>query len=168
MRRRRRKSGFLSLLLEGAVVGLAATQALDWLSIFLYRREDRDIRAQENLARGGLHAYERAIEQAARQAGVELDNDQIRAWGWRFHKAFGVSLGVAYLALRRRFPDVGFGWGLGAGVAFFLLMDELVVPLLGWTPGPRAFSWQVHARGAASHVAYGVTAETMARAFDKN
>jgi hypothetical protein len=164
--RKRRRQGFVSFLLEGAAVGLAATQALDWLSSFLYRREDRGARTEENLARGGLHAYERAIEQAARQAGIALDNDELRAWGWRFHKAFGIGSGLLYLALRRRFPRIGIGWGLAAGAGFFLLMDELLVPLLGWTPGPRAFPWQAHARGAASHLAYGVAAETMVRALE--
>jgi hypothetical protein len=166
MRKKRAPSGMVSLLVEGAAIGLAATQALDWLSIYLYRREDRRIRDAENIVRGGLHAYERAIEQVTRKVGLSLDNDQIRAWGWRFHKSFGIASGVAYLALRRRFPRIGIGWGLAAGAGFFLLMDELVVPLMGWTPGPRAFAWQVHARGAASHLAYGVAAETMARALE--
>ena len=41
------------------------------------------------------------------------------------------------------------------------------MPLLRWTPGPRAFSWKVHARGAASHLAYGVAAEVAARIIDR-
>jgi putative membrane protein len=166
MRKRRARSGILSLLAEGAVVGLAATQALDWLSIFIYKREDPRLRADENLVRGGLHAYERGLDQMTRAAGKPLDNDQLRTWGWRFHKSFGIASGILYLALRRRFPRIGAGWGLAAGGAFFVLMDEVAMPLLGWTPGPRAFSWKVHARGAASHVAYGVAAETVARVLE--
>ena len=79
---------------------------------------------------------------------------------------FGLLGGPAYLALRRRFPALRWGCGLGFGAVFFLAVDELLVPLTGLTPGPRAFSWKVHARGAAAHLAYGVAAEGAARLLD--
>jgi len=41
-----------------------------------------------------------------------------------------------------------------------------MMPLLRLTPGPLAFSWKVHARGAAAHLAYGVGAEATARLLD--
>jgi uncharacterized membrane protein YagU involved in acid resistance len=69
--------------------------------------------------------------------------------------------------MRRRNPRIGAGMGLLFGAAFFLFGDEILVPLMRWTPGPRAFSWKVHARGAAAHVAYGVAAEAMARVLDR-
>lgn len=133
----------------------------------MYERESPRLRAAENRARGGRHAYERGLMNMTRALGVKLDNGQIRKWGWRFHKGFGWSGGLTYLALRRRYPKLGLGWGLAFGTAFFLLVDELMMPLFGWTPGPRAFSWKVHARGAASHLAYGVTAETVARLLER-
>jgi hypothetical protein len=55
------------------------------------------------------------------------------------------------------------GRGLAFGAAFFLIVDELLTLLLKLSPGPRAFSWKVHARGAASHAAYGLAAEAAAR-----
>lgn len=154
-------------LLRGLVVGLCATQALDWLSIALYRAESRQTRRRENAVRGNRHAYERAIEMAARRLGQRLSDEQIGRWGWRFHKLFGFAGGPAYLALRRRFPGLRWGSGLAFGAAFFLVVDEMLVPLARLTPGPRAFSWKVHARGAAAHLAYGVAAETTARLLDR-
>lgn len=154
-------------LLRGLVVGLCATQALDWLSIALYRAESRQARKRENAVRGNRHAYERAIEMTARHLGQRLSDEQIGRWGWRFHKVFGFAGGPAYLALRRRFPGLRWGSGLAFGAAFFLVVDELLVPLARLTPGPRAFSWKVHARGAAAHLAYGVAAETTARLLDR-
>jgi len=47
-----------------------------------------------------------------------------------------------------------------------VVVDELMMPLSRLTPGPRAFSWKVHARGAAAHLAYGVAAETAARLLE--
>ena len=66
-------------------------------------------------------------------------------------------------AAAARLPAARGGRGLVFGTAFFALVDELLVPALRLTPGPRAFSWRVHARGAASHLAYGVAAESAAR-----
>jgi putative membrane protein len=154
-------------LLRGLVVGLCATQALDWVSIALYRAESRQTRQRENAVRGQRHAYERAIEMTAQRLGKRLSDQQIGKWGWRFHKVFGMLGGPAYLALRRAFPGLRRGGGLLFGAAFFLVVDELMVPLARLTPGPRSFGWKVHARGAAAHLAYGVAAEATARLLDR-
>jgi hypothetical protein len=159
-------SWFRSSLLQGLVIGIAATQALDWLSIVLYEGEDRRTRRAEDRARGNLHAYERAVDTVVRASGVKLPVAEVRRWGWRFHKVFGALGGVGYLLARRRNRKIGYGSGLAFGVAFFLVVDELLIPVLRLTPGPRAFSWKVHARGAVSHIAYGVAAERVARALE--
>jgi hypothetical protein len=160
-------SGAARGIFGGLLVGLCATQALDWLSIALYRAESRKTRARENATRGHRHAYERAVEMTARRLGQRLSDEQIGKWGWRFHKVFGIAGGPVYLMLRRRFPGLRWGSGLAFGAAFFLVVDELLVPLARLTPGPRAFSWKVHARGAAAHLAYGVAAESTARLLDR-
>lgn len=161
----RKQKSWGRLLAEGAVVGVVATQALDWLSTFLYNRENRATWLAENIARGGMHAYERGLQKMVRPFGLTPGPGDIKRWGWRLHKAFGILGGVGYLALRRKVPALGWGRGLGMGLAFFLLGDEVMVPLLGLTPGPGSFDWRVHARGAASHIAYGIAAETAARAL---
>jgi hypothetical protein len=148
---------------RGLVVGLCATTALDWVSIALYEREGPQTRAAEDRARGGHHAYEIAVARLADRVGLELTERELRTWGWRFHKAFGLAGGLGYLLLRRALPRLRWGRGLAFGAAFFLLIDELLVPALRLTPGPRAFSWKVHARGATAHLAYGVAAESAAR-----
>ena len=163
--RRHLQSGPAASLLGGAIVGLCATQALDWLSIYLYENEDLRTRIEEDHARNHMHAYEVAVDKLTRAVGVKLDRAEVGRWGWRLHKAFGLLGGVGYMALRRRFPKIGMGLGLAFGTAFFVGVDELLVPALGLTPGPAKFSWKVHARGAASHIAYGVVAETTARSL---
>lgn len=152
---------------KGALIGLAAGGALDLVSIAIYEREGRAARLAENVARRGRPVYEVAVDQFARAAGKRLSRTQRQVWGWRFHQAFGLLGGVGYAALRRRHPRIGAGMGLLFGAAFFLLGDEVMMPLAGWSPGPRAFSWKVHARGAAAHLAYGVAAEATARVLDR-
>jgi len=164
--RRQRVMSTGDLLLTSAVAGVCATQVLDALSTALYRRESAKERANEDAARGYMHAYEVAVARTTRALGIALDRRQIATWGWRAHKAFGLLGGLSSVALPRRYPRLGAGLGLAAGVAFFLGIDELLLPLLRLTPGPRRFSWKVHARGAASHVAYGVAAEAATRAIE--
>ena len=157
-----------SLPVEGAIVGFCATQALDVVSTAIYEREGRRARFVENATRGGLHAYERAIARMGHTLGLGLSRRQAKTWGWRFHKTFGLLGGVGYVALRRRWPRLGRWGGLAFGAAFFAIADELMMPLLGLTPGPRKFSWRVHARGAIAHVLYGVAAETAARVLESS
>jgi len=154
-------------ILRGVLVGVAATQALDALSIAIYDRESFWLRLRENGARGFKHAYERAVDNFARALGRRLTRREMQKWGWRFHKAFGITGGILFEAARRRRPGVGLGAGLAFGAAFFLLVDEILMPLTKLTPGPRAFSWKVHARGAAAHIAYGVAAELTERTLDR-
>lgn len=164
---RMRSASILEPIVQGLVVGLAATQALDALSKALYRRESPWLRFHENRRRGFLHAYERAVGKMAGFVGLRFSRKQKQRWGWAFHKTFGVVGGVAYIALRQRYPRIAAGKGLAFGTGFFAIADELLVPLFGLTPGPLAFPWKVHARGAVSHIAYGVAAELTALAVDK-
>jgi hypothetical protein len=156
-----------SPLVRAAVVGLAATEALDLLSIVIYEKESPFLRFRENRTRHFEHAYERAVDNFAHQLGRSLTRREMQTWGWRFHKAFSMTGGLAYTLLRKRYPRIGVGGGLAFGAAFFFFMDELMMPLLKLTPGPRAFSWKVHARGALAHVAYGVAAEMAWRGLAK-
>ena len=111
--------------LAGLVVGLCATQALDWISIWLYQRERPSRRRAENRARRGRHAYEVATERLARRIGRRLRRRSVARWGWRFHKTFGILGGWMYLRLPRAFPRLAAGRGLVFGTAFFALVDEL-------------------------------------------
>ena len=154
-------------LVKGALLGLAGGSALDTLSTLIYENEGVPARIAEDAVRENRHAYEVAVSQIARAFGKRLSRSQEKELGWRFHQAFGLLGGVGYAALRKRNPRVGVGMGLAFGAAFFLLVDELMVPLFKWTPGPRAFHWKVHARGAVSHLAYGVAAEAAARLIDR-
>jgi hypothetical protein len=167
MRTPNARSLLKSTPVKGAIVGFCATQALDLISTVLYEKESKATRLDEDATRGWLHAYERAALDLGRSAGLSVSRRDAKAWGWRLHKLFGVLGGVGYVAARARKPGIGRWGGLGFGAGFFLVADELLMPLLGLTPGPGKFSWKVHARGAAAHIVYGVAAEMTARALER-
>jgi uncharacterized membrane protein YagU involved in acid resistance len=153
-------------LLKGLVVGYVATEALDRISVLLYERESEELRKAENLTRA-RQAYEKAVERIAKAFSIQLTDRQIQEWGWRFHRAFGFLGGVQYLALRKRMPVLSRAGGVVFGLVFFLVVDEFIIYLLKLSPGPTKFSWKVHARGAVSHLAYGIAAENTVRTWDR-
>jgi uncharacterized membrane protein YagU involved in acid resistance len=56
---------------------------------------------------------------------------------------------------------MGIGSGIAYGAAFWLLMDEAALTLLGLTPPPKEFPWQTHVRGLAGHLVLGATIEAV-------
>ncbi len=154
-------------LLKGLIIGIVATQALDKTSELLQDELDPKIRKRENKTRGNRQAYEVAVSRMAGLFNRKLSREEERRWGWRFHKAFGISGGYQYLALRQKNPKAGKWVGLPFGLLFFVVVDETMNYLLKLTPGPTHFPLQSHARGAIAHLAYGVAAESTARALER-
>ncbi len=154
-------------LMKGVLSGLAATWVMGKVTTYLYQREDDAARAREDAAREGRTAYESAAEKAAHIVGRELSDDERKRAGETIHWALGAGAGALYAALRGRVPAVDTAAGLAFGVAFFLTVDEAGNALLGFTPGPRAFPWQAHARGLAGHLAFGLTTELTLRLLDR-
>jgi hypothetical protein len=154
-------------IIKGAAAGATATWMMGHVTTWMYEREDREAREREDRARGDLTAYERAAEKGAGLLGVQLSEKTRGQVGGGIHWATGIGAGLAYALLRRRWRSVAAGKGLPFGVAFFLIVDELMNPLLGITPGPRAFPWEAHARGLGGHVAFGVTSELILEGLDR-
>ena len=154
-------------LLHGAIAGAVATWAMNQATTWLYERESDAAKRREEDARGGETAYARAAGSLARTAGRPLDRDRRERAGAALHWATGIAAGAKYAWFRRQWPQTAAGFGLGYGMAFFLTMDELVNPVMGFTPGPQAFPWQAHARGAAGHGVFGVVAEGTLRLLDR-
>lgn len=155
------------LLVRGLAAGFVATQTLDVLSMFFYENLPPADRLHEDRTRSGHQAYEVMVMNLAKQVGVRLNEDEIKYWGWKFHRSFGLSGGLQYMMLREKFPAIGKWYGLAYGLAFFAIADELLIYLTKATPGPQRFNWKSHARGAAAHIAYGVACELVARSFEK-
>lgn len=97
--------------------------------------------------------------------GHELQESEKRPAGAAVHYAFGTASGGLYGALAEVTPQVTAGVGLPFGAAFWLLADEISVPLLGLSKGATEYPVSTHAYALASHLVYGVTAEMSRRAL---
>jgi uncharacterized membrane protein YagU involved in acid resistance len=84
--------------------------------------------------------------------------------GAAVHYAFGTASGGLYGALAEVVPQVTTAAGLPFGAAFWLVADEVSVPLLGLSKGPTEYPLSTHAYSLASHLVYGATAELSRRA----
>ena len=97
--------------------------------------------------------------------GHELKEHEKEPAGAVVHYAFGAVTGGFYGALAEVSPQVTMGAGLPFGAAFWLIADEVTVPLLGLSKGPTEYPVSTHAYSLASHLVYGVTAELSRRAL---
>ena len=97
--------------------------------------------------------------------GHELQESEKETAGAAVHYAFGTVTGGLYGALAEVSPQVTMGAGIPFGAAFWLIADEVTVPLLGLSKGPTEYPVSTHAYALASHLVYGVTAELSRRAL---
>jgi uncharacterized membrane protein YagU involved in acid resistance len=96
--------------------------------------------------------------------GHELQEREKESAGAAVHYAFGTVTGGLYGALAEVTPQVTTAVGLPFGAGFWLLADEVTVPLLGLSKGPTEYPASTHVYALASHLVYGLTAELSRRA----
>ncbi len=154
-------------LLKGALAGAAATWVMGKATTWMYESESQAVRDREEAARDGKSAYVVAAQKAADVGGIELSDEQQQRAGRALHWALGIAAGAAYGVMRRRLPRITTVNGLPFGAGFFVVMDEIMNPALGLTPGPAAFPWQAHARGLGGHLAFGLVNETVLKGLDR-
>ena len=97
--------------------------------------------------------------------GHELQESEKQPAGAAVHYTFGTVTGGLYGALAEVSPQVTMGAGVPFGAAFWLIADEVTVPLLGLAKGPTEYPASTHVYALASHLVYGVTAELSRRAL---
>ncbi|MCA1577091.1 MAG: DUF1440 domain-containing protein [Acidobacteria bacterium] len=165
-------------LAAGLVAGLVASWTMNrfqdvWLK--LANSDDRNQSAQ---------ASPQESQQSERQSnGEEQDDTTVRAasaiseglfdhkltkaekkiGGPAVHYGLGTGVGGLYGAVAEVLPEVTVGAGLPFGAAFWLVVDEGAVPLLGLSKGPTAYPLSTHVYALASHFVYGLTTEIVRR-----
>jgi hypothetical protein len=96
--------------------------------------------------------------------GHKLTKDEKKPAGAAVHYAFGTMTGGLYGAMAEVAPQVTTGAGVPFGGAFWVVADEVAVPLLGLAKGPAEYPLSTHAYSLASHLVYGLTTELGRRA----
>ena len=84
--------------------------------------------------------------------------------GTAVHYSLGTGVGGLYGAAAEFAPEVTTGLGMPFGAAFWLVVDEGAVPLLGLSKGPAEYPLSTHLYALTSHLVYGLTAEVVRRA----
>jgi len=163
---------------KGVVAGLAGGLVASWTMnqfqaawMHLARNSEKPHGAQSMQPSEGSKGDEqenatvKAAEAISEGAfGHELQQSEKEPAGAAVHYAFGAATGALYGALAEVAPQVTTVAGLPFGAAFWLLGDEVAVPLLGLSKGPAEYPLSTHAYALASHLVYGTTAELSRRA----
>jgi len=84
--------------------------------------------------------------------------------GAAVHYSLGTTVGGMYGAVAELWPEATAGAGLPFGTAFWLVVDEGAVPILGLAKGPAEYPLSTHAYALASHLVFGLTTEMVRRA----
>lgn len=146
-------------VMEGAIAGALATWLMGKVTEYLYEHEDKQAREREDNARGGKTAYGVAAEKVADLVGISLSNDKRKQAGKQIHWALGMAAAAAYAGIKGGSGNIDPLRGLGFGTVVWAVMDETLTPMLGLTPGPKAFPLETHARGLAGHLVFGASVD---------
>ena len=121
--------------------------------------QERDVKEQDDATVETAKVISRNV------FGHELQESEKKSAGAVVHYAFGTATGGLYGALAEVSPEVTMAVGLPFGAVFWLVADEISVPLLGLSKGPTEYPISTHAYALASHLVYGMTAELSRRAL---
>jgi uncharacterized membrane protein YagU involved in acid resistance len=80
-----------------------------------------------------------------------------------------MGLALLYAVLKRRFPAIEASKGSGAlyGIGTFIVLDEIINPMLGVANRPSGYPWQRHARELTTHLIYGIVMNAALRRLER-
>lgn len=138
----------------GVLSGLVATKIMDLVTAVIYNAQSQADKDREKQVQPKA-AFVVAAERTLGLFGVRLTEKSARSWGSYFHWALGASGGLIYVVLRALT-----GWdplvlGLAVGLGIFLIVDEAMNWVFGFSEPPARYPLSTHARGLVGHLAYG-------------
>lgn len=144
-------------LVKGALAGAAGAVAMDRIGWAIMKRESISTLEQEAEAQpNGMDPAHMMVNRMAGRLGMQLDPEQPHPAGITMFFALAMLPGALYGVLLNRVNQLGFAKGLVYGLTLFVVMDEMMPPVLGLSNHPRRYPWQAHARGLVSHLALGL------------
>ena len=173
-------------MLRGACAGMIGGFVASWVMIKFQeatkpagpcgngRRRQGDAEARERSEKRQREAEQQ--QQAAHEATVktaekvsrklfdhELSETEKQLAAPAIHYAYGTAVGGLYGAVSEVWPFLDVGFGMGYGMALWLLGSEAAVPALRLGPPPTKASPTQHADALASHLVYGITLDLVRR-----
>jgi hypothetical protein len=150
--------------LKAVLAGMAAVWVMDRFDWLAFRHESPEARQRtESVRPGGMDPAHALAAKAANAAGIAfkpIDPHQHPA-GLAIHYAVPMGMAVLYAILRRRFSAIEASKGSGAlyGIGTFIVLDEVINPMLGLAARPDRYPWQRHVRELTAHLIYGSVME---------
>ena len=154
-------------LAAGLVGGLVASWTMNRFQDAWSSLASRDDKSQAEQSQQTEPADDTTVKAAsAISEGLfhhRLSEGEKKLAGPAVHYSLGTVVGGLYGAAAEVMPEVTSGAGLPFGAAFWLVVDEGAVPLLGLAKGPAAYPLSTHAYALASHLVFGLTTESVRR-----
>jgi hypothetical protein len=153
-------------LVAGVAGGVVASWAMDrfqywWLSF----GGGDELQLQQTPSAEGKRDEPATVKTASaiseRVFGHSLTTREKEIAGPVVHYAVGTTAGAVYGVTAEYEPDVTTLAGIPFGAAFWMVVDEGALPLLGLAKGPTAYPISTHAYALASHLVFGLTAEVV-------
>jgi putative membrane protein len=155
-------------LAAGLVGGLVASWTMNRFQDLWFRLADKS-QTQEILPARQEEPDDATVRAAsAISEGLfdhKLTPTEKKIAGPAVHYSLGTGVGGLYGAVAEMVPGVTAGAGLPFGGAFWLVVDEGAVPVLGLSKGPTAYPLSTHVYALASHFVYGLTTEVVRRSL---
>lgn len=156
-------------LLKGAIAGAISVWAMDRVTWYMYQNEDPKAYLKEKQAQvNGHYVAHVAVDKVLEATGKELTDRQHFYAGKGVHYFLGIAPGMLYGVLRHKVKNLDAGRGSLYGFGLFVVMDEILGPVLGLASGPTAYPWQAHVRGLAGHLVVGVVTDGVLRVLDES
>jgi len=155
----RRTKRALKGALAGAAGGLVASYAMNLFQAGLSKLTSRNGQqqpSQQSEEPATVKAAERVSENVFKHT---LREEEKGPSGSLVHYLFGTAVGGAYGALAEKSATARVGYGILFGSVLWFLSDEIAVPALGLSKGPKQYPVKTHASALASHLVYGAATE---------
>jgi hypothetical protein len=170
MFRSERRPGAAGDAVAGALAGLCASWVMSAAYGPIMRAGSAQTLRREREAQAGLPpSTVRAAEAAARAVGGALPDRRSREVGGKaVHYGYGIAWGAAFALAGRsvapRWRPPPLATGLAFGALLWLVSDEVLVPLFGFSREPARYPPSSHLKGLAAHLVYGVATDVAWRA----
>lgn len=154
---------------KGSIAGVIGVTAMDYLVTWpMYKYEDRAAYTREkSLQPEGRWAAHALVSKVAKGLNFTPSEKALFIIGKTQHYLIGMAPAVLYSMFYKDVPAIRKGKGLLYGLSLFILMDEIVVPMLKLSGPTTKYPWQAHLRGLLGHLMMGWATHAAVVSLDK-